>query len=201
MLATACGDDETVHQDKAAGVSAVEAASDVRLPREWTPIDRATPDMPGQHGPHDWRGCKGNAPCSATTWSPVEVAPSEGLRPTLTLMRVGDKAWRTDAAKKRWRTRWTWIDPLLSACLGSALQGDVPGARVDRRLIEHDDGFWWTYDLTGVGPCDLRGGIELAANQDTGRLTRLTASGHKWGTPAATGWATDILEAEQGAPR
>ena len=179
----------------------VEAESELPLPREWTTVSRATPEMPDRFGPHDWRGCTPDRSCYSTTWSPIKVAASEGLRPTLTVLRIGKKSWRTDTSKKRWRTRWTWIDPVLSACLGSALDGSVTGAGVDRRLVQHKDGFWWTYDLSGVGPCDLRGGIELAATQDTGRLTQLTASGHKWGSPEAAGWAADALANERGGSR
>jgi len=199
--AVGCGGDEPAHPPNEAGAGAAEAHEDVALPREWTLIDRATPELAGRFGPYDWRGCKSGSPCSATTWSPLQAAPSEELRPALTLIRVGNKMWHVDLEKRQWRARWTWLDPLLSACLGSALQGDVPGASVDKRLVEHEDGFWWTYDLAGVGPCDLRGGIELAATQDTGRLTQLTASGHKWGSPAAIGWSTDVLEAEHGGRR
>jgi hypothetical protein len=198
LTMTSCQEDVEPPPQRVEALSEIEPAGEISLPREWTPISRATPDMPGQFGPHDWQGCSAERRCTATTWSPIKVAPSEGIRPTLTLLRVGKKSWRTDAGKQRWRTRWSWIDPVLSACLGSSLDGSVAGAGVDRRLVEHDDGFWWTHDLDGVGPCDLRGGLELAATQDTGRLTKLTASGHTWGSPAAAGWAVDALAAEQG---
>ncbi len=199
MLAGAmsCGGEPPAPEPSTADTRVEKTPADRTLPREWTTVDRATPDHAGRFGPYDWRSCTVERSCSATTWSPLRASSSESVRPTLTLHRVGKKMWRLDAERQRWRTRWTWIDPLLAACLGSSIQGDVPGASVDKRLYEHGDGFWWTYDLAGVGPCDLRGGLELAATMDTGRLTQLTASGHKWGSPAAIGWSTDVLEAEQ----
>lgn len=119
-------------------------------------------------------------------------------RPTRTVLVTADKVWQTRPEKQRWVARWTWVDPLLAACLGGALSLDLEAGRVQRTLVEHADGFWWTFSLDGVGPCDLRGGIELHAAQDTGRSTDLTAGGKKWGSPAAVGFATDVLHHEYG---
>ena len=85
------------------------------------------------------------------------------------------------------------MDPLLAACIGDGLSFHLDTPRMDRSLVEHDDGFWWTYVFDGTGPCDLRGGLELKASADKGRRTDLTAGGHPWGSPAAHGFATDIL--------
>ena len=160
------------------------------LPRDWTQIDRATPKLSGRFGPHDWTRCKGTYPCEALTWAPVD--PTEP-RPTLTILITAQKVWQTRPNAERWRKRWNWVDPLLSACLGDGLSLHLDSLRINRTLVEHQDGFWWTFDFDGAGPCDLRGGIELKAAADEGRATRLTAGGHRWGSPAAVGFATDVL--------
>jgi len=184
---------------KANGVMAeeVRARPQISYPREWSAVDRATPDLEGRYGPHDWGLCRGIKPCAATTYAPVDL---DEPRPSLTVLVTAKKVWRTTPDTIRWRAQWRWVDPLLGACLGDALDLDLDSPTVSRRLIEHEDGFWWTFALEGTGPCDIRGGIELAAQQDTGRATRLTAGGHVWGTPAAVGFATDVLHQTYGGP-
>jgi hypothetical protein len=191
----ACGGESATGPEESSGKSSEGGGASVRLPREWTPVDRATPELAGRFGPHDWRLCRGKRPCEATTWSPLDYS---GERPRITVLVTEGKAWQTDGEPQRWRARWTWVDPLLAACLGDGLSLYLDSPRIDRTLVEHEDGFWWTFSLDGAGPCDLRGGIELSATADKGRSTRLVAGGQPWGSPGARGFASDVLRETYG---
>jgi hypothetical protein len=197
LLLTACGGTSSAPEVQSPAASGEDIGTSVDYPREWTAIDRASPDLQGRYGPHDWTPCRGQEPCVAITFSPIEY---DGDRPTMTLLITFKRVWRTRPAEERWRRKWRWVDPLLGACLGGALSLDQETAGVTRRLVEQEDGFWWTYTLDSVGPCDIRGGIELAATEEAGRSTRLTAGSHPWGTPAAVGFATDVLHQTYGGP-
>ena len=193
----ACSD-ESAAPSGAAGPTADDLPrAQVTYPREWTAVDRAAPELEGRFGPHDWTLCRGQEPCTAITWSPVEYA---GTRPTLTTLVTSRRIWRTTPTRERWRRKWRWVDPLLGACLGDALSLHLDATGVTRKLIEHDDGFWWTYSFEGVGPCDIHGGIELSVTEEAGRSTQLTAGGNPWGSPAAVGFATDVLHQTYGGP-
>ncbi|HCH65207.1 MAG: hypothetical protein CL927_18895 [Deltaproteobacteria bacterium] len=85
------------------------------------------------------------------------------------------------------------MDPVLSACLGDGLSLHLDSPGVDKTLVEHSDGFWWTFAFDEAGPCELNGGLELRASADKGRSTALTAGRYPWGSPAAQGFATDRL--------
>lgn len=160
------------------------------LPRLWTQVDRATPKLEGRYGPQEWSSCEGEYPCEALTWSPIDLTEP---RPTLTVLVTANGVWQTAPKTRKWRNQWSWVDPILSACLGDGLSLHLASPRITRTLVEHDDGFWWTFALDEAGPCELSGGLELKAAANKGRSTNLTARGHRWGSPAAQGFATDML--------
>lgn len=163
------------------------------LPREWVPIARTGPDLPGGDE-LSWEGCRRDLPCRATTWAPVEWT---GDRPTVVLMRSGKVYWDTARPRPRWRTSWSWIDAVLGACLQGAEDPANTVLGVDRRLIERSDGFWWELDFTDVGPCDLSGGLALATNRDKGELHKLVAARYRWGSPEAVDFVSAQLHAQK----